>query len=492
MPLRRTLALRSASAASVIACSVLIVAMGGCTKSEGSTAANGETVQPEEVHQLAEEPATEALPWKHDDWAGALAAAKAEIKPVVVDLWAPWCHTCISMQKTVFTRPEVVALKDRFIWLAIDTDKAVNAEAVAQLDIPAWPTFYVLAPDGKTLTRHVGGASLDELVDFLKDGLAAQAGIFQDASVGALVTAADRAATAGDHAAAEQAYRAALAAAGPAAPERFALRVDLASALTKQKKAAACKELVDETFADQGKARSAAGPDYVSWIVSCVGTGEDKAALEPIMKRAIAEDGPIWSVLNNEMADLSADDRSDALRILREMNDELGNKEEAKRLAQQQRKVLDDAVAGLDDPELLAGYAWPREEVYVYLGEGEALVDELTRLTQQLPKSYDPPYRLAWLLNQIGKSDEALPYVKDALTKVYGPRKIRAWHLLASVQAGRKDIAGEIKAWEGMKAEVDALPEGHRMKTAGSMADENLARLAKLKVDAAPTESKGG
>ena len=80
---------------------------------------------------------------------------------------------------------------------------------------------------------------------------------------------------------------------------------------------------------------------------------------------------------------------------------------------------------------------------------------------------------------RFGKSDEALAYANDALNKVYGPRKIRAWHLLASVQANRKDVAGEIKAWEGMKAEVAKLPEGHRSKSSGPLADENLARLKK-------------
>jgi thiol-disulfide isomerase/thioredoxin len=483
----------SASCAFALLCSLSLVGLSACTKSadrspSASPPPPGVTVQPEEVRQLADGVPSEPLPWRHDDWVGALAAARAETKPIVVDLWAPWCHTCISMQKTVFTKPEVVALKDRFIWLALDTDKPKNAEAVGKLSISAWPTFYVLSPDGQTLTRHVGGASLKELVEFLKDGLAAQAGIFQDASVGALVTAADQAATAENHAAAEKAYRAALAAAGPKAPERFALRVDLATALIKQNKAAACVALAEETFADQARALSAAGPDFVSWVLGCAARGGDEGKVKALKEAAIATDGPILSVLNNDQADLSADDRSDALRMLREMNDELGNREEAKRLAQQQRKVLDDAVAGLDDPELIAGYAWPREEVYVYLGQGDQLIDELTQLTRQLPGSYDPPYRLAWLLNKIGRSDEALPYANDALNKVYGPRKIRAWHLLASVQAGRQDIDGEIKAWEGMKAEVAGLPEGHRMASSGKLADENLARLAKLKTGPA----KGG
>ena len=33
------------------------------------------------------------LTWIRDDYAGALACATSRHVPLVVDLWAPWCHT---------------------------------------------------------------------------------------------------------------------------------------------------------------------------------------------------------------------------------------------------------------------------------------------------------------------------------------------------------------------------------------------------------------
>ena len=41
------------------------------------------------------------LAWIADDYPAALACAKQRKVPIVVDLWAPWCHTCLSMQRFV-------------------------------------------------------------------------------------------------------------------------------------------------------------------------------------------------------------------------------------------------------------------------------------------------------------------------------------------------------------------------------------------------------
>src|SRR2546426_1049803 len=42
-----------------------------------------------------------SLHFIEDDHSKALAAARADHKPLFVDLWATWCHSCLSMQRFV-------------------------------------------------------------------------------------------------------------------------------------------------------------------------------------------------------------------------------------------------------------------------------------------------------------------------------------------------------------------------------------------------------
>ena len=54
------------------------------------------------------------LPWYVDDYKGALADAQASERPIVIDLWAPWCHTCLSMKNTVLADPALATVAERF------------------------------------------------------------------------------------------------------------------------------------------------------------------------------------------------------------------------------------------------------------------------------------------------------------------------------------------------------------------------------------------
>lgn len=67
------------------------------------------------------------LYWFEDDAEGALRAARERNKLVFVDLWAPWCHTCLSMRSYVLTQERIPAL-EHFVLFAVDTEKEQNAK----------------------------------------------------------------------------------------------------------------------------------------------------------------------------------------------------------------------------------------------------------------------------------------------------------------------------------------------------------------------------
>ena len=69
-----------------------------------------------------------AIRWIKDDPDAAFARARRENKLVVVDLWAEWCHTCLSMQAFVLTDAKLPGAGARFVFLSVDTELAKNAE----------------------------------------------------------------------------------------------------------------------------------------------------------------------------------------------------------------------------------------------------------------------------------------------------------------------------------------------------------------------------
>src|SRR5439155_15157947 len=149
------------------------------------------------------------LSWIADDYAAALACAKKQSLPLVVDLWAPWCHTCLSMQSTVFVDPAMAQNRNKFVFASLDTDREANAPALAKLSISAWPTFYVIGADETVLARFVGAASVAQFEEFLEAGdRAARGGAL--AAGDAHLLGAERALAIKDYAAAETELTAAL------------------------------------------------------------------------------------------------------------------------------------------------------------------------------------------------------------------------------------------------------------------------------------------
>ncbi|NQT21496.1 MAG: thioredoxin domain-containing protein [Planctomycetes bacterium] len=80
--------------------------------------------------------------------AEAFARARAEDKPVLLDIGATWCHWCHVMQRTTYSDPEVVeVVEEQYIPVHVDAD--ARPDINSRYNRGGWPTTAFLTPDGE-------------------------------------------------------------------------------------------------------------------------------------------------------------------------------------------------------------------------------------------------------------------------------------------------------------------------------------------------------
>jgi thioredoxin-like negative regulator of GroEL len=425
---------------------------------------------------VAKQPAPVANPrtldWIHDDYPAALQRAKAGGKPILVDMWAPWCHTCLSMQQTVLLDPSVTTRAEQFVWLAVDTDREINAAIVGALPMSVWPTFFVLDTDGNVLTSFAGAASPAQFSAFLDGGTLAARGSDDAASKAAKAAAA--AVIARDWAAAETEYRAAIAAAGPNHERVPGLLVDLIAAVFAQERWDACVALAEDRLNDVAASRAASTTDFAYYAQAC------SAQLEGERTRALRSRlaATLEALVNDDDAPLSTDDRSDALANLRQLHRGLGNETRARELAIRQAALLERAWNEAREPRQRLTYAWPRAEVGVFLERGASLMPEYRALVEALPGEYEAPYRLAWIAMKSGELEEAKAMGTVAAELAYGPQKARVLGLLGDIAKAAGDVRAERAARAVALEVLRGLPETMGGEKRITAAEKALAAVA--------------
>jgi hypothetical protein len=91
-------------------------------------------------------------PWSE----AAFARARAEDKPILLDIGAVWCHWCHVMDRESYENPEMAALINRFfVAVKVDRDERPDVDARYQAAVSAisgqggWPLTAFLTPDGR-------------------------------------------------------------------------------------------------------------------------------------------------------------------------------------------------------------------------------------------------------------------------------------------------------------------------------------------------------
>jgi thiol:disulfide interchange protein DsbD len=99
----------------------------------------------------------------------ALAHAKAEGKPVMLDFYADWCTYCKTMEKEIFPNPKVRAAVEGFVLLQADITHMDEQDTAltGYLNLPAPPALYFWDRQGRMHRelRLVGEPTIAQVVD---------------------------------------------------------------------------------------------------------------------------------------------------------------------------------------------------------------------------------------------------------------------------------------------------------------------------------------
>src|SRR5712691_10254473 len=113
-------------------------------------------------NQLANEPSAYLKsaahqPVRWQPWGeAAFAQARAEDKPILLDIGAVWCHWCHVMDGESYEDPDIARLRnDEFVCIKVDRDERPDVDARYQRAVQAltgqggWPLTAFLNPSGE-------------------------------------------------------------------------------------------------------------------------------------------------------------------------------------------------------------------------------------------------------------------------------------------------------------------------------------------------------
>jgi thiol:disulfide interchange protein DsbD len=130
--------------------------------------------------------ATATFAWLHS-YDEALARAKAEGRPMIIDFWADWCVACKELDKIAWSQAPVKAEAARFVAVKLDGTDADDAfTALAErFGVVGMPTVIFLDRRGREVPdRVIGAIGADEMVKRLKgvDGACEKLSALPDAA----------------------------------------------------------------------------------------------------------------------------------------------------------------------------------------------------------------------------------------------------------------------------------------------------------------------
>jgi tetratricopeptide (TPR) repeat protein len=379
------------------------------------------------------------------------------------------------MRAFVFGDESLKEQAGRFVWLAIDTEKEINAKVQERFPIDAWPTLLVIDPkDERVALRWVGGATAPQLRRILEDGRLAVLGGAPGEGPEPAFARAERLYGQRSFAEAAKAYQESLKAAPPEWPRYSRAVESLLFALSSSNDCTTSLQIARAALPrlrGTPSALSVAGTGLecaMDLPKADAGRRDSMAFFEKAAREAIADPKLL----------AAADDRSslyaDLVRARKDAKDEAG----AKAGAAEWATFLEGEAAKAKTPEARAVFDAHRLSAYLELGEPQRAIPMLEASERDFPQDYNPPARLGLAYRELKRWDEALAATDRALARAYGPRKIRILLTRSDTLLGRGDQQGARATLAEALSAARALPPGQH--------SEPLIASVQKKLDALP------
>jgi tetratricopeptide (TPR) repeat protein len=406
-----------------------------------------------QASQQGQATARHAVHFMEDDYPRALAEARAANKPLFVDAWATWCHTCVSMKAYVFPDPKLEAYADRFVWLSIDTEKPDNARFVETHPMKNWPTLWVIDPkDEKVALKWSNSATASELGSLLEDAELAMKGGAGAGEAGAALVRGNQATAEGKHDEAIAEYRAALAAAPREWPKRANAVEALLLRLSETKNDAACAETAANEVPGLAGGTSRATAALIG--LECAERQPPSDGARATRRRLVDS---IRAMAFDPREPVLADDRSGLFEGLVDALHEEKRDGEAREAAAAWASFLEGEASRATTSAARAVFDAHRLGAYISLGEPQRAVPMLEASERDSPNDYNPPARLGRAYVEMRRFDEALAAADRALARAYGPRKLRIFSLKGEILEKKGDPRGAASVLHAAVAESKTM-----------------------------------
>jgi thiol-disulfide isomerase/thioredoxin len=393
-----------------------------------------------------------------DDFPRALAEARALGKPLFVDAWAPWCHTCLSMRAYVFSDEAMRPVADDFVWLAVDTEKEKSAGFLERFKMQVWPTLWVIDPKTETAAlKWLGSATAKELASLLTDTATAMKGGSATGEASLALVRGRAASAAGMREDAVREYRAALSAAPPRWDKRPPTVESLVAELAAQKLDAECAETALAEIPKLPPGTSLANVALAG--LDCARrSGEGAEARRAATRIA----GAIEQIALDDSVPILADDRSGLFEAAVDAREADHDDSGARELAARWADYLERQARAATSPAARAVFDAHRALAYRAMGDPGRALPMLADSERDFPTDYNPPARMARVFLDLKRYAEGLAAIERALGLGYGPRKVRLFLVKADLLAAKGDGAGSVATLRDARAYAATLPEAEK------------------------------